>query len=101
MRKGVIESHVGGFPKRPGLSFQDFIFITCQLFNSSRSLTELLDQLPANAGELKVALGSADAVPRGFQLPCEQMVEVGLVENAITYRVSHFQGFPFFFDLIE
>jgi hypothetical protein len=26
---------------------------------------------------------------------------MGLVENAITHRVSHFQGLPFFLDLVE
>jgi hypothetical protein len=48
-----------------------------------------------------VVLGSPDSVPRGFELRCQQMVEVGLVESAITHRVSDFQGFPFFLDRIE
>src|SRR5207249_1088532 len=101
MRKGVIESHVAGLHERPGLSFQDLIFITCQLFNSTRSLTELLDQLPANAGKLKVAIGSTDTVPRPSKLRCEPMMEMGLVEDSIADRVSHFQGFPFLLDLIK
>src|ERR1700720_4218989 len=29
------------------------------------------------------------------------MVEMSLVENAIAHRVPHFQGLPFFLDLIE
>jgi len=29
------------------------------------------------------------------------MVEMGLVESAIAHRVPHFQGLPFFLDLIE
>ena len=28
-------------------------------------------------------------------------MEVGLVESAIAHRVSHFQGLPFFLDLVE
>jgi hypothetical protein len=48
-----------------------------------------------------VLLGSPDSVPASFKLRREQMVEVSLVESAIARRVSHFQGLPFFFNLIE
>ena len=85
MSKGVIESHVRRFQERPGLRFQDLVFIKCQLFNSPPSPVELLDHFPAHTRELEVLLGSPDAVAGCFELRCHQLVKVRLVESAIIF----------------
>ena len=100
MSEGVVEGHVGGFHESPGLSFQHRVSLTRSLLDELRSSAELFDELPAHTGKLKMVLGSPYSVTGAFKLRCQQMVEVGLVESAITYRVSDFQGFPFF-DRIE
>jgi len=71
------------------------------LLDELRSPAELLDELPTQTGKLKVVLSSPDAVPGGFKLRCQQMVEMGLVESTIAHRVYDFQGFPFLLDRIE
>src|SRR4029077_11798841 len=83
------------------MSLQYRVSLSRPLLDQLRSPAELLDQLPIHAGKLKVVLGPPDATSGGFQLCRKQMVEVGLVESAIAHRVSHFQGFPFFLNLIE
>ena len=69
VRKGVIESHVGGLHERPGLSFQHLIFVPGPLLDELCSPAELLDQLPTHTGKFEVLLGSPDAVARVVE-PC-------------------------------
>jgi hypothetical protein len=77
------------------LSFQYFVPIPRSLLDN---LVLLLNFSTAvgYASELKVVFIPANAVTGDFELCCQHMVKVGLVESAIAHRVSHFQGFPFF-----